>query len=333
MLSTRTLCFVLAALACLFSANPSWAGSRSFKSLACEATLVGHDSAFTMYRDYLRTLYDLERPSDERMLELWKEYQNTKSKKALEEMVVPMLPLVIARSNKYYTREMFELIQAGNEGLIEGIKRHKTTMTRPVAVSMILYVRVFMVRYVLANSSTVKFDGNSNNRKVFQRIGKTTAALTKQLKREPTNEEIAAAMEVPIAAVEDMRLLVGDSNHKSLDAPLSLGDDTDRTLLDFQKSDTPGPEELVKRKTDHEWLHTRLDQFFAQSNESARNEEIFRALNLTEEPPTKDMLAEKYSFSRQSVGAINEKIWKKFSAYLVARGDLPKKNKRVSTNQ
>ncbi|MCP5107874.1 MAG: sigma-70 family RNA polymerase sigma factor, partial [bacterium] len=149
---------------------------------------------------------------------------------AFKKIIVANQKLVVKEALKYYFKEdnFLDLVNEGNKGLIEALKRFDTARENRFYTYALWWVRSEIRRYLSKNQKIISFpDIFYNNYLNFKKVH---FKLTKKLKRRPTEKELAKELDIPEKKVkvllsvpdEIVSLDKGDSNsdHPSLSALL-----------------------------------------------------------------------------------------------------------------
>lgn len=139
---------------------------------------------------------------------------------ALEKLTKANLRFVVSVAKQYDRGfpniTLLDLISEGNIGLIKAATRFDETRGFKFISYAVWWIRQAMVSAISQNSRTVRQPLNRVNN--YNKVINSLAALEQKLEREPTDEELAEAMDLPDDQITDIKLM--GAKVSSLDAPL-----------------------------------------------------------------------------------------------------------------
>lgn len=240
-------------------------------------------------------------------------YHETGDVDAAKRLVTSNLRLVVKIAYEYKRayKNMMDLVQEGNIGLMQAVKHFDPHRGVKLSSYSAWWIRAYILRFILNNWRLVKLGTTQAQRKLFFNLNKERARLA-AMGIEPTHEEIAKRLEVDTKEVRemDLRLSGGDS---SLDAPVGDGDGT-TSRLDLLKSGVDGPEVQVGENQVLSMLREQLAAF--RETLSGKDLIIFDRRMIAEEPVTLQELGEDFGVSRERVRQLEARISTKLRAFL-----------------
>lgn len=242
-------------------------------------------------RMYLREIGKIPLLSYEKELELAKRILNN-DEEAKQELAEANLRLVVSIAKKYVGRGMLflDLIQEGNMGLIKAVEKFDYTKGFKFSTYATWWIRQAITRAIADQARTIRIPVHMVE--TINRLIRTSRHLLQQLGREPTPEEIAQEMEIPVEKVMEIQKIAQDP--VSLETP--IGEEDDSHLGDFiQDEDSPAPhdaasytllreqlEEVMSTLTPREAKVLKL-RFGLEDGKARTLEEVGREFDVTRE--------------------------------------------------
>jgi RNA polymerase sigma-32 factor len=222
------------------------------------------------------------------------------------------LVAMIAREYQRATRNLLDLIQEGNIGLMEAVKKFDPYRGIRFPSYAVWWVRAYIIRYLINNWRMVKLGTTQAQRKLFFNLHKEK----ERLEREgivPAPRLIAQRLDVKESEVVEMeqRLSSGDL---SVDQPRD--DESGATLLDVLPGTIQGPDQQVADAEFRREIGLKIRAF----GETLKDKEavIFSERLLAEQPLTLQEIGDKYGISRERVRQLEERLKRRLRAYLEA---------------
>lgn len=198
------------------------------------------DIADDSVRLYLREIGKIPLLSAEEELALAKRVVDG-DKDAKDKMAEANMRLVVSIAKRYVGRglDLLDLIQEGNTGLLRAVEKFDPDKGFKFSTYATWWIRQAITRAIADQARTIRIPVHMVE--TINKLLRTQRRLTQELNREPSNEEIATAMEIEVDKVEHIMKIKQDIS--SLDA--SIRDDEEESVLaDFiEDEDTISPEE------------------------------------------------------------------------------------------
>ena len=190
-------------------------------------------------RMYLREIGKIPLLSFEEELELAKEVLEG-NEDAKQKLAESNLRLVVSIAKKYVGRGMLflDLIQEGNMGLIKAVEKFDYKKGYKFSTYATWWIRQAITRAIADQARTIRIPVHMVE--TINKLIRTSRHLLQQLGREPTPEEIAKEMEIPVEKVMEIQKIAQDP--VSLETP--IGEEDDSHLGDvIQDEDSPAPQD------------------------------------------------------------------------------------------
>ncbi|WP_437278749.1 RNA polymerase factor sigma-32 [Sorangium sp. So ce375] len=263
---------------------------------------------------YLREVqrHALLTPDEEKELTI--KYTKTQDVATAARLVTANLRLVVKLAYEYRRayKNIMDLIQEGNIGLMQAVKRYDPYRGVKLSSYAAWWIRAYILRFILNNWRLVKLGTTQAQRKLFFNLNKEKAKLS-AMGIEPTAAEIAKRLSVEEKEVVDMdrRLASGEA---SLDAP--VGDLEGRTIprVELLVSSGASPDTAYEASEMGMLVHDRLSKF--RETLKGKDVIIFDKRMAAEDPLTLQELGNEFGISRERVRQLEARLQSKLRTYL-----------------
>jgi len=242
-------------------------------------------------RMYLREIGKIPLLTYEQEVDLAKKIE-AGSEAARKKLVESNLRLVVSIAKRYVGRGMLflDLIQEGNMGLIKAVEKFDYKKGYKFSTYATWWIKQAITRAIADQARTIRIPVHMVE--TINKLLRTSRHLLQQNGREPTAEEIANEMEIPVEKVLEIQKISQDP--VSLETP--IGEENDSHLGDFIKDeDSPSPqdaasytmlkeelEEVMQTLTPREAKVLRL-RFGLDDGKTRTLEEVGKQFNVTRE--------------------------------------------------
>ncbi|KAJ49790.1 RNA polymerase sigma factor rpoD [Clostridium tetanomorphum DSM 665] len=240
---------------------------------------------------YLKEIGKVELLSAEEEIELAQRIEKG-DEKAKEKLIEANLRLVVSISKKYVGKGMnfLDLVQEGNIGLMKAVDKFDYRKGFRFSTYATWWIRQAVTRAISDQSRTIRIPVHMNE--VIGKVLKIKKQLEQRLDREPSEEEIADELKIPLSKVKKIYSICQDPI--SLETP--VGDNEDTYLENFIADERYIPEEkvaismlgdilanLLGTLSPREERIVRLRYGLLEDGKSRTLEEIGKEFNLTRE--------------------------------------------------
>jgi RNA polymerase sigma-32 factor len=306
--------------AALSSAEPD-AEADPAEEVEVEDAPVASDSGgsitrFDPMQAYLREVQRHPLLTPEQTHDIAVRFVKTQDAAAAAQLVTSNLRLVVKIAYEYRRayKNIMDLVQEGNIGLMQAVKRYDPYRGVKLSSYAAWWIRAYILRFILNNWRLVKLGTTQAQRKLFFNLRKKRAELV-AMGIDPTNAEIAKQLNVPETDVADMDVRLQQSE-KSLDAPVGDAEGRSIARVDMMPSVWDGPEALVADEELQALLKDKLGEFRKTLVGKDKEIAIFDERLVAEDPLTLQELGDRFGISRERVRQLEQRLTIRLREYL-----------------
>ena len=219
---------------------------------------------------------------------------------ALEKLTRSNLRFVVSVAKQYQNQGLSlpDLINEGNLGLIKAARRFDETRGFKFISYAVWWIRQSILQALAEQSRIVRLPLNQVGS--LNKINKAFSKLEQQFEREPTADELAEVLDLPIDKVSDTMKVSG--RHVSMDAPFANGEES--SLLDVLVNlDSPKADTGLMNES----LSKEIDRALSTLTERERDVvKLFFGIGLNH-GLTLEEIGDKFDLTRERVRQIKEK--------------------------
>ncbi|MBN2342282.1 MAG: RNA polymerase factor sigma-32 [Deltaproteobacteria bacterium] len=261
--------------------------------------------------------YPLLEPDQEK--ELAEKYQETGDVSMAATLVTSNLRLVVKIAFEYRRayRNIMDLIQEGNVGLMHAVKKFDPAQGVKLSSYAAWWIRAYILRFVLSNWRLVKLGTTQAQRKLFFNLNKERQRLT-SMGIEPTTDVLAERLHVKPREITEMERRM-QSEDVSLD--VEIGDATGRTVTrgDLLPSTDALQDESLSAAIFNDDLAFHLQNF--GKTLSGKEAVVFEDRLISDSPKTLQEIGDQFSVSRERIRQIEKRVMSDLREYLEAEMD------------
>jgi RNA polymerase sigma-32 factor len=265
-------------------------------------------------RSYLNEIRSIPTLSREEEHELAVRYREKGDKAAGYKLVLANLRLVVMVAREYQrnVQNVLDLVQEGNIGLLEAVKKYDPFRDVRFPSYAVYWVRAYMLRYLIANVRLVKVGTTQAQRKLFFNLVKEKEKLEREGFR-PEAKLLADRLNVKESEVLEMqqRLALPDL---SVDAPVNRNDDSAMDFHGVFPDDAANAEEVVVEEQFADAVRQNIEEFKKQVDE--KELAIIEQRLFTEDPATLQVIADQFGVSRERIRQIESRLKDRLKEFL-----------------
>lgn len=239
-------------------------------------------------------------------------YRESADLDAAYALVMANLRLVVKIAMEYQSvyMNLLDLIQEGNIGLMEAVKRFNPYKEVKLSTYAAWWIRAFILRYIINNFRLVKIGTTRAQRKLFFNLNKERRRL-EAMGYDPTPRLLASGLDVSEKEVREMSARMA---HPAVSLEQPVGPEGQATLLDFLPSEQEDPEAIVAREETRARAITIIGDLAKSLPEKERA--ILDRRLLAEEPETLEEIGNTFGITKERVRQLEVRLKKQLKETL-----------------
>jgi len=246
--------------------------------------------------------------------ELAVQYHKTGDRETAYRLVTSNLKLVVKIAMIYHKvyRNLLDLIQEGNLGLIQAVKRFDPYRGTRLPTYAAWWIKAYILKFLLDNARMVKIGTTNTRRKILMNLNREKRELEAK-GIAPTSKLLAENLGVDEQELQEVEQGMAGQDI-SLDAP--LGDESsDTRYIDTLRLMEQSVDEKIAQGEFRELLEKRFAEFADTLSE--REKMILTRRLIADEPETLQQLADQYGISREAIRVAEKKLVAKLKKYMI----------------
>ncbi len=231
-----------------------------------------------------------------------------------KKLVLANLRLVVKIALEYKNayKNVMDLIQEGNIGLMKAVSKYDPAKGAKLSYYASWWIRSYILKFILDNFRLVKIGTTQEQKKLFYNLMREKQRLM-SMGINPDVKLLSENLGVSEKAVIEMDHRLGTYGQEvSLDKPLD--DSGHQTLGDLIGDDGENPEAMLADLQNLEILQSNLGEFV--KGLKPRDQEIFKKRLLSEVPESLQSIADQYGVSRERIRQVEERLIEQLKIYM-----------------
>ena len=257
--------------------------------------------------------------SQEEEYELATKYRKKGDLEAARKLITSNLRFVVKIANEYrnYGLNLMDLIQEGNMGLMQAVKRFDPERGYRLISYAVWWIRAYIQNYIIRSWRLVKIRTTQAQRKLFYKLRSTKQKLgiTDEIPRPENYKRLAEELGVSDEAVKEMEQRMGS---KELSLDTEIKERGEATHLDFLVDEVLSQEEVLTKIEEGEGIKAELEVALKALDDRERY--VIENRTLRDKPITLEELGKRLNISRERVRQIENEALKKMRKEMKKKG-------------
>jgi RNA polymerase sigma-32 factor len=285
----------------------------SYSLPAINADALVSTDPLTTYMAQLRHLEPKDADEQQELAEAFHEEGDVEAAKTL---IMSNLRLVVKIAREYNRRRnnLMELIQEGNVGLAEAIRRYDPYRGVKFTSYAQYWIRAMILNYLMNVLQLVKVGNTRAGRKLFYNLKKARRELINEGYLQPSTKQIADHLDVSEKEVVNVSRVL-DQTALSLEAPAPGYDDTPLgTIISDDQSDSP--QDQVEQADVRRRIQHAVSEF-RKTIDDDRELDIWDRRIVAEDPLSLQELGDAWDVSRERIRQVESVIKDRFKDFWI----------------
>ena len=265
---------------------------------------------------YLASINKFPMLSEKEEYMLAKRWQTKGDANAARKLITSHLRLVVKIAFGYrgYKLPVEDLISEGNVGLMKAVKKFDPDKGFRLSTYAMWWIKASVNEFILNSWSLVKLGTTAAQKKLFFNLQKLKSQMNQIEKGELPPEivkKIAKKLSTKKLKIEEKDVMEMNKRlsgpEKSLNAPVSISDDTEK--INLLESYEENQENKLNKKDENSKRKELLEKALEKLND--REKDIFIKRCLNDPPSTLDKLSKIYNISRERIRQIEVRAFEK----------------------
>lgn len=242
------------------------------------------------------------------------QYGETGDREAAYRLVTSNLKLVVKIAMIYHKvyKNLLDLIQEGNVGLIHAVRRFDPSRGTRLTTYAAWWIKAYILKFLLDNSRMVRVGTTNTRRKILVNLNREKRELEAR-GIAPTTQLLARNLGVDEREIADVEQAMQGADI-SLDAPLG-NDDGELRFKDTLQAMEDGVDDKIAQGEFRQLLEQKFSELSEQLSE--REKVILNRRLIADEPDTLQQIADVYGISREAVRVAEKKLVAKIKKFMV----------------
>ena len=286
------------------------------ENLDMNVVMPSEERALVPYDPLQLYLYEIKKYkllTKEEETELAIKVREYNDEEAAYRLVTSNLRLVVKIAmdfHRYWTKSLLDLIQEGNLGLIQAVKKFDPYRGIKFSYYSSYWIKAYMLSFIMKNWKLVKIGTTQTQRKLFYNLAKEREKLISEGVI-PETKLLAERLSVKETDIEEMTQRLG-GGEVSINAP--VGDGGKEEYSSFLPDERMDIDDRLSEKQGRTVLLEKLEEY--RKTLKGKELDIFENRIMSDNPLTLQELGDKYNISRERVRQIQARIVNNIKKYL-----------------